>query len=143
MAVDGWKTILTAKQFAESSTDLCTTIANMRKKLCNEKDLANTLETFLSCRLISLEKNLELRPIGLGNVLRRIVRKDIVSNLRDDVITPVGPLQVCAGQESGCEAAVYAMYKMYKEEHIEAVLLVDAANVFNSIKRKDIKMTST
>ena len=97
----------------------------------------------LSCRLISLEKNLELRPIGLGNVFRKIVRKDIVSTLRDDIITPVGPLQVCVGQESGCEAAVYAMYKMYKEEYIEAVLLVDAANVFNSVKRKDIKMTST
>ena len=28
MDVDGWKTILTSKQFAESSTDLCTTIGN-------------------------------------------------------------------------------------------------------------------
>ena len=34
MDPDGWKMILTSKQFAESSTDLCTTIANMIKKLC-------------------------------------------------------------------------------------------------------------
>ena len=69
-------------------------------------------------------------------MLRRIVGKVIVSTLRDNIITTVGPLQVCTGQESGCEAAVHAMSKMYKGEHTEAVLLVDAANAFNSVNRK-------
>ena len=55
------------------------------------------------------------------------------NTLRDDIITSVGPLQVCAGQKSGCEAAVHAMTKMYKEEHTEAVILADAANTFNSV----------
>ena len=72
-----------------------------------------------------------MRPTDVGEVLKRIVGKVIVSILRDDIITSV-TLQVCAGQESGCEAAVHAMHKMYKEEHTEAVLLVDAANGFNS-----------
>ena len=58
-----------------------------------------------------------MRPIGVGEVLRRIVGKVIVSTLRNDIITSVGPLQVCARQESGCEAAVHDMSKMYKEEH--------------------------
>ena len=44
-----------------------------------------------------LDKNPGLRTIGVREVLRRIVRKVIVSNLRDDIITSVGPLQVCAG----------------------------------------------
>ena len=69
-------------------------------------------------------------------MLRRIVGKVNVSTLRDDIIISVGQLQVCAGQESGCEAAVHSMSKMYKEEHTEAVLLVDAANAFNSVNRK-------
>ena len=136
MDADGWKRILTSKQFAESSTDLCTTIANMIKKLYIDKDLANTLETFISCCLIPLDKNPGLRPIEVGEVLRRIVGKVTVSTLRDDIIISVGQLQVCAGQESGCEAAVHSMSKMYKEEHTEAVLLVDAANAFNSVNRK-------
>ena len=78
------------------------------------------------------DKNPALQPIGLGKVLRRIVGKVIVSTLRDDITTSVAPLQVWAGQESGCEAAVHAMSKMYKEERTEAVLLVDAENAFNS-----------
>ena len=108
----------------------------MIKKLCIEKDLANALEAFLSCRLIPLDKNLGLRPIGVGEVLRRVAGKVFVSTLRDDIITSVGPLQVCAGQEPVCEAAVHAMHKMYKEEHTEEVLLVDRANAFSSANRK-------
>ena len=57
--------------------------------------------------------------------------------LRDGIITSVGPLQICAVQESGCEAAIHAMSKLYKEEPNEAVLLVDAANAFNSVNRMD------
>ena len=136
MDADGWKKIITSKQFAESSTDLCATIADMIKELCIEKGLANTLESFLSCRLIPVDKNPWLRPIDVGEVLRRINGKVIESTLRDDIITSVGPLEVCAEQESGCEAAVHAMSKMYKEEHTEAIFLVDAANAFNSVNRK-------
>ena len=69
-------------------------------------------------------------------MLRRIVGKVILSTLQDDIITSVGPLQACAGQGTGCEAAVHTMSKIYKEEHTEAVLLVDATNVFNSVNRK-------
>ena len=100
MDADGWKRILTSKQFAESSAGLCTTIANMIKKICIDKDLANTLQAFLSCRLIALDKNPRLQPICVGEVLRRIVGKVVVSTLPDDIITSVGPPQVCGGQES-------------------------------------------
>ena len=91
MDADGWKRILTSKQFAESPTDLCTTIANVIKKLCIEKDLANTLEAFLPCSLIPLDKKLGSRPISAGELLRKIIGKLIVSTLRDDIITSVGP----------------------------------------------------
>ena len=133
MDADGWKWILTSKQFAESSSDLCTTIAKMIKKLRIDKDLANTLEAFLSCCLIPLNKNPGLEPMDAGEVL---VGKVINSILWDIIITSVGPLQVQAGQESGSEAAIHAMSKMYKEQHTEAILLVDAANIFNFVNRK-------
>ena len=71
----------------------------------------------------------------IREVLRRIVGKVIVSTLWDDIITSVGPLQLCAEQESGCEAAVHAMSKIYKEEHTKTVLLVNTANAFNSVNR--------
>ena len=47
MDADAWKRILTSKQFAESSADLCTSIANMTNMIKNlriEKNLANSLK---------------------------------------------------------------------------------------------------
>ena len=105
----------------------------MIKKLRIDKDLANTLEAFLSCCLIPLNKNPGLEPMDAGEVL---VGKVINSILWDIIITSVGPLQVHAGQESGSEAAIHAMSKMYKKQHTEAILLVDAANIFNFVNRK-------
>ena len=37
-----------------------------------------------------------------------------------------GPLQVCAGQESGCEAAIHVMRQIFADVESEGALLVDA-----------------
>ena len=60
-----------------------------------------------------------------------------MSVLKKEFVSSAGSLQVCAGQEAVLEAAIHAMEKIFKEESTEAVLLVDAENVFNSIKRKE------
>ena len=52
---------------------------------------------------------LRLRPIGVGEVLRRIAGKLIVSPLKEDVIQSVGSRQVYAGQDAGCESLIHAM----------------------------------
>ena len=51
-------------------------------------------------------------------------------------MSSVGLLQVCAGHEAVCEAAIHAMHTISEDEKIEAVLLVDAANAFNSVNRQ-------
>ena len=89
MDTDGWKGIVTPKEFAENSTDLCATIANLIKKLHIEKDLANSLEAFQSFRFIPLDKNPLFGPIRFEDVLKRIVGKVIVTTLRDDIIASV------------------------------------------------------
>ena len=116
-----------SKNFGESSSDLCQTLAKVTKKLCTE-ELSASLEGFLACRLIPLNKNPGLRPIGVGEVLRRIIGKVIVSVVRNDIISSVGSRQVCAGHEAGCEAAIHAMHTIFEDEKTEAVLLVDTAN---------------
>jgi len=39
-----------------------------------------------------------------------------------------GCLQLCAGQQSRCEAAIHAMQDIFLDSHNEGVLLVDAFN---------------
>ena len=53
-----------------------------------------------------------------------------MNNSKKEIINVAGLLQVCAGQETGAEAAIH---EIYNDEHSETVLLVDAENAFNSI----------
>ena len=55
---------------------------------------------------------------------------------KKDVKDAAGSLQVCAGQEAGPEAAIYAIYDAYQEDETEVVLLVHADIAFDSIDRK-------
>ena len=48
----------------------------------------------------------------------------------------VGCIQLCAGQEAACEAGVYAMRTQLVDNDVKVVLLVDAANAFNSLNRE-------
>ena len=86
-------------------------------------------------RLIPLDKNPGLRPIGVGEVLQCIAGKAIVSHLKEDVIQSIGSLQVCAGQDTGCESLIHTMRTIYEDQSAQAVLLVDASNTFKSINR--------
>ena len=56
--------------------------------------------------------------------------------VKKDVLLSAGPLQLCAGTPSGCEAAMHTMIELFDEPDIPGVLLVDATNVSNSLNRK-------
>ena len=131
-----------SKSYGTISGDLRRVFANVIKKTCKEKLPVDTtkdetpLEAFLACRLIPLDKNPGLRPIGAGEVLRRIAGKVVMKVVKEDIKKAAGCLQLCAGQEAGCEAAIHAMQKIFESNKTEAILIVDAENAFNSINRK-------
>ena len=130
MYVDGWHRILVSSNFGTSSSDLSKTFPNVVQKLCTDPVETHTVEAFLSCRLIPLDKNPGLRNNGVGEGLQRIDGKGGVSVLKEDVIKCTGTLQVCAGQEARNEAAIHSI-NMYEDENTDAILLVDAGDTFN------------
>ena len=89
----------------------------------------------MACRLVPLDKNPGLRPIGIGEVLRRIVGKMVVMVLRADLQENAGDLQLCAGQESGCEAGIHAMHQIFEDDDTHGIIQVDANNAFNTLNR--------
>ena len=135
MDADGWRRILISGNFGNVGEDLRKSIAEMAKRLCQERS-ANYLAAFLACRLIPLDKQPGVRPIGIGEVLRRVIGKIVMKLLRKDILKATGSLQLCAGQDAGSEAAIHAVYDMFNEDDTEAVLMVDASNAFNSINRE-------
>ena len=67
--------------------------------------------------------------------MRRIIAKAVLSIIRPDIQRAAGPLQLCAGQSSGVEAAIHSMRTVFSNVNSEGCLLVDASNAFNSLNR--------
>ena len=134
---DVWKFILCSKSFGNHPDLLCEEIAIFTRQLCTEQVPQFKIEKLLSNRLVPLKKQENgVRPVGVGETLRRIMGKSISRILKDDIQTSSGTLQTCAGLESGIEAAIHAMRETFEQESCEAVLLVDADNAFNRLNRE-------
>ena len=56
--------------------------------------------------------------------------------LKEDIKKAAECLQLCASQETGCEAVIHAMHKFFESTETDAILIADGENAFNSINRK-------
>ncbi len=125
-----------SKSYGNASSILAQAVANITKRICTEKINPTYLKEILASRLIPLDKCPGVRPIGIGEVLRRIMTKAAISVIRNDIMYACGTLQTCSGIDSGIEAAIHAMADKFHEEDTQGLLLVDASNAFNSINRE-------
>ena len=106
--------------FGQKSNDLCAALAAVARRISTTYIDPSTLEAYTSCRLIPLDKRPGVRPIGVGEVVRRIIGKAVKYDLQE----AVGATQLCTGQEAGCEAAVHAMEKIFADEDTEAIIKI-------------------
>ena len=128
---DGWRRM--CNSFRAASEDLRCALAATARRMCTEYVDPVALEGLLSSRLIPLNKHPGIRPIGVGEVVRRIIGKAVLSVTASFVQKATGSLQLCAGQEAGIEAAIHAMRLLSDSDDNEAVLLVNAKNAFNCL----------
>ena len=76
--------------FSRESEDLCESVA---RKLCRDPI---GIEVLMASRLIVLSKHPGVRPIGVGEVCRRLIGKAALTVIRQDVIEITGCQQLCA-----------------------------------------------
>ena len=133
---DNWKLITNASIFKPQANALCDAVAELAKKLAAEQVPAEVLHEFTASRLVALDKNPGVRPIGVGEIIRRVCSKAVLFSIRDDIQNVCGPLQTCTGIKSGVEAAIHAMREAFLKDDCEGMLLVDAENAFNSVNRE-------
>ena len=95
---DGWQRFLCSRSFGKETENLCSTIAEFTRKIASAPTNPKYLSAFTASRLIPLDKgdqNHSVRPIGVGEVLRRIVGKAIIQLLKFDVAQSTAPTQSC------------------------------------------------
>lgn len=64
--------------FGNACDDLCRSLALVARRLCSSHVHPDGISALLSCRLIALEKNPGVRPIGISEIPRRIIAKAVV-----------------------------------------------------------------
>jgi hypothetical protein len=63
----------------------------------------------MACRLVALDKQPGTRPVGIGEVYRRLMAKCVLSCVGSWATHACGNLNLCAGLKSGVEGAVHAV----------------------------------
>ena len=125
----GWRRLLAS--FQKESVELCEAVASMTRRLCQQYVDPAGLAALIACRLVALDK-----PWGEASWNWRSGEKNCRQGTGMAVQEVTGALQVCSGQQGGCEAAIHAMRHVFSESNTEAVLLVDATNAFNQLNRQ-------
>ena len=92
---DLWRRLLCSKQFKKKPSNLCSVLACLGRKLNTVNVDPIALRGFVACRLIPLDKDPGVRPIGIGEVSRRIISNATVTLLKPDLIEATAPLQTC------------------------------------------------
>ena len=73
------------------------------------------LSAFVAFRIIPLDKQPGVQPIGSGEVPQWIIAKAVLHLVDLDICKACGTLQACAGCEGGCEAAVHAVRQFFHD----------------------------
>jgi hypothetical protein len=128
-----WKRAVSS--FKGASSDLVEVLAEKTRLLCTEYLDPSTLGAYVNNRLVALDKAPGVRPVGIGELERRAIGKAVLSVLSQEVIEAAGVDQMCAGQPAACETVLHAMKRAFENEAADGLLLVDADNAFNRLKR--------
>lgn len=133
---DHWQAVLL--RYGAQSSLLREKVAAFTNYLCNSVVPWERIQALMSGRLIALDKNPGVRPIGVGECLRRFIGKCVAETTKTDLSVVCGASQLACGTAAGIEGAVHAVSDLFAENKDDGsgLLLMDAANAFNSLNRR-------
>ena len=107
---DDWRRLLSA--FGQTYTNLRKLVAKFDKRLATFIIPPDDLIAYNGCQLVALHKCPGVRPIGIGEVMRRINGRIIVDCIRQDLTFLGGNMQLCLGQNCGIEHIIHLLRQL-------------------------------
>ncbi len=131
-----WQDVLL--RYGAHSDRLRDSVASLVRYLSNNIVPWDDIRALVACRLIALDKCPGVRPIGIGETLRRIIGKTVCSVTRYDLNDTCDITQLCGGVRCGIKAAIHTVSDLFKDHEADGwgVLMIEASNAFNNINRQ-------
>ena len=77
MIAEFYRSILCPKNFSTEGMELWEEFSILARKLLTTSYHLSLLENYMTSRLIPLDKNSEIGPTGIGEILREIIEKTV------------------------------------------------------------------
>ena len=131
---------LTTKGSGAAGERLKTSLTNICNLVLSGRVPESIRPLFYGASLCALsKKDGGIRPIAVGNTLRRLATKVLIFPTTAEIREQVQPTQLGVGTPAGCEAALRAVRHYMESTSSPKVLLkIDLKNAFNSIRRDKI-----
>ena len=100
-------------RYGAHSERLRDAVASLARSLANTMLSWETLSALMAGHLIALDKYPGVRPIGVGETLRRILAKAVIMVTRSDTEDVCGVDQLSAVVKAGMEGAIHPMWEMF------------------------------
>ena len=95
--------------FGCASEELRVVVARLDDWMANSSPPWAAYRALMACCLLSLDKQPGVRPVGIGEALRRALAKLVMRAAGYQAKTACGNLQLCAGLKAGTEGATHAV----------------------------------
>jgi hypothetical protein len=102
-------------RFGLHSEGLRRELAKWAEWLLNGDPSYASIRALNACRLIGLDKEPGVRPVGIGEVFMRCIGKTVTRLTGMDATMACGNYNLCAGLQSGIEGAVHAVLNRWKK----------------------------
>ena len=135
-----FKRMLVNKAFRQEADRILNALAETTSKIATSSVDGDYTAPMRAVRMIAVRKpSGGIRPVGVGEVARRIITKIIARETRNEIKEATGSIQ-CQGLKGACEAAIGAMDELY--ESGKTLLILDAEGAFNNLSRTSTLKTA-
>ena len=140
---DGLKPIHIKDMVSRSSGDaggnLLTAITALVNQIIKGSVCTQALPILFGASLCALEKKTGgIRPIAVGNTLRRVAGNVLSQKVQKEMGSKLRPVQLGYGTRAGCEAAIHSLrqHANLPRSEVKVILKGDYSNAFNCLERK-------
>eukprot|EP00919_Chromeraceae_sp_WS-2016_P005969 GHVR01013979.1.p1 GENE.GHVR01013979.1~~GHVR01013979.1.p1 ORF type:complete len:467 (+),score=48.41 GHVR01013979.1:1308-2708(+) len=124
-------------KFGKLSLTLREATATLTNRLTNTVVPWTDIHGLMANKLIAIDKKPGVRPIGIGEALRRLIAKAVLLETKEEAQIACGTIQTCTGLPGGVEATIHTARQIHTENKHKGwgILLVDSSNAFNCLNR--------